>query len=111
MVKRLWTPSWVLFSRGWYFLFLGAFYAVIDLWQRKRWAFPLVVIGMNSIAAYCIAHLFGAFTMKNLKTHLGQNFFMFTGDAYDPFLLVATVLLIYWLVLYWMYHRKIFLRI
>jgi predicted acyltransferase len=111
VVKRLWTPSWVLFSGGWCFLFLGGFYAVIDLWHTKRWAFPLVVIGMNSIAAYCIAHLFGAFTMKNLRTHLGQDFFKFAGDAYEAFLLGAAVLLIYWLILYWMYRRKIFLRI
>jgi predicted acyltransferase len=111
VVKRIWTPSWLLFSGGWCFLFLGAFYAVIDLWQKKSWAFPLVVVGMNSIAAYCIAHLFGAFMMRNLKTHLGQDFFKFAGEAYEPFFLGIAVLLVYWLILFWMYRRKLFLRI
>jgi heparan-alpha-glucosaminide N-acetyltransferase len=111
VVKRLWTPSWVLFSGGWCFLFLAGFYAVLDVRQSKRWAFPLVVIGMNSIAAYCIAHLFAVFMIRNLKTHLGQSFFKFAGDAYEPFFLGTAVLLVYWLILYWMYRRKIFLRI
>src|SRR5690606_13493412 len=30
-VKRIWTPSWVLVSGGWCFLFLSAFYYVVDL--------------------------------------------------------------------------------
>ncbi len=101
----------MLFSGGWCFLLLAGFYAVLDLWQSKRWAFPLIVIGMNSIAAYCIAHLFAVFMMRNLKTHLGQSFFKFAGDAYEPFFLGMAVLLAYWLILYWMYRRKIFLRI
>lgn len=111
VVKRIWTPSWVLFSGGWCFLLLGTFYAVVDLWRRKTWAFPLVVIGMNSIAAYCIAHLFDDFLVKNLKTHLGQNFFKFAGVAYGPFFLGLAVLSTYWLILFWMYRRKLFLRI
>ncbi|MGH9651409.1 MAG: acyltransferase family protein, partial [Terriglobales bacterium] len=51
VVKRIWTPSWTLFSGGWCLLLAAAFYAVIDAKGYKRWAFPLVVIGMNSIAA------------------------------------------------------------
>ena len=111
VVKRIWTPTWVLFSGGWCCLFLALFYGSIDLWQRRGWAFPLVIIGMNSIAAYLIAHLFEAFVTKNLKTHLGQNFFTFAGKAYEPFMLGAFVLIIFWLILLWMYKRKLFLRI
>ena len=61
VVKRIWTPSWVLFSGGWCFLLLAAFYWVIDVMKVKGWAFPLIVIGVNSIAAYVIAHLFDGF--------------------------------------------------
>lgn len=110
-VKRIWTPSWTLWSGGWCFLILAAFHAVIDLLGVKAWAFPLVVIGMNSIAAYCIAHLFGGFIATNLKTHLGQDFFRFAGEAYEPFFHGAAVLFIYWLILYWMVRRRLFLRI
>ncbi len=111
VVKRIWTPAWVLYSGGWCLLLLAAAYAVIDIWQRRAWAFPLVVIGTNSIAAYCIAHLFDSFIAKNLKTHLGAKLFQCCGDAWQPLLLGAAVLLVYWLILFWMYRRKIFLRI
>ncbi len=111
IVKRIWTPSWTLYSGGWCFLLLAGFYAVMDLWERKSWAFPLVVIGMNSIAAYCIAHLFDSFIYKNLTTHLGQNAFKIAGGIYEPLLHGAAVLFVFWLILYWMYRRKIFLRI
>jgi len=111
VVKRIWTPSWVLFSGGWCLLLLAGFYGVIDLWGRKRWAFPLVVIGMNSIAAYCMAHLFDDFIFKNLRTHLGANTFRVFGSAYEPLIHGALVLLVMWLLLFWMYRRKIFLRI
>lgn len=111
VVKRIWTPSWVLFSGGWCFLLLATFYAVMDVLRRSTWAFPLMVIGMNSIAAYCIAHLFEGFIYKNLTTHLGRDAFNLFGAAYEPLLHGAFVLLAYWLLLWWMYRRKIFLRI
>lgn len=111
VVKRIWTPSWVLFSGGWCFLLTAAFYALIDVKGFKRWAFPLVVIGMNSIAAYCIAELLPGFFSATLKTHLGQNSFKVFGEAYEPLLIGALVLIVYWVILFWMYRRKIFLRI
>ena len=61
VVKRIWTPSWTLFSGGLCFLFLAGFCWVIEVKGYRKWAFPLVVIGMNSIAAYLIAHLFERF--------------------------------------------------
>ncbi|MBE0541466.1 MAG: DUF5009 domain-containing protein [Verrucomicrobia bacterium] len=111
VVKRIWTPSWTLYSGGWCFLILAGFFAVIDWWGRKRWAFPLVVIGMNSIAAYCIAHLFDDFIGKAWRTHLGQNAFKLFGDANEPLCYGAAVLFGLWLILWWMYWRKLFLRI
>ena len=111
VVKRIWTPSWVLFSGGWCFLLLAGFYTVLDWRGPRRWAFPLLVIGMNSIAAYCIAELWGGFMTAALKRHLGQNTFKVLGEPYEPLLLGAGVLLIYWLMLYWLYRKKIFIRI
>ncbi len=111
VVKRIWTPSWVLFSGGWCFLLLGGAYWLMDVWQRRRWAFPLVVVGMNSIAAYLIAHLFVGFIESALQCHLGAKFFGIAGTALRPLLLGAATLLMEWLLLWWMYRRKLFLRI
>jgi heparan-alpha-glucosaminide N-acetyltransferase len=110
-VKRIWTPSWTLFSGGWCFLLLAAFYAVVDLAGLKRWAFPLVVIGMNSIAAYCMAHLFESFFLSTLRTHLGAKAFTILGTPYETLVSGGCVLVLFWLILFWMYRRKIFLRI
>jgi predicted acyltransferase len=111
IVKRIWTPGWVLFSGGWCFALLAAFYLVMDAGGLRRWAFPLTVIGMNSIAAYVIAHLFHGFINESLKTHLGAGFFEFAGKPLAPLIQGAAVLLIYWLILFWMYRRKIFLKV
>jgi heparan-alpha-glucosaminide N-acetyltransferase len=111
IVKRIWTPSWTLFSGGVCFLFLTAFSWLIDLKGYRRWAFPLVVVGMNSIAAYLIAHLWEDFIIENLHINLGYAPFRIFGVGLEPFMLGVTVMLIYWFFLYWMYRRKIFLRI
>lgn len=111
IVKRIWTPSWTFFSAGLCFLLLAAFYTLIDVRRWRAWAFPLVVIGMNSIAAYCIAHLFENFIASSLKTHLGEHAFAFAGPAFEHLLLGAAILAVFWLILFWMFRRKIFLRI
>ena len=111
IVKRIWTPAWTIFSAGWCFLILAAFYAIIDIRGYRRWAFPLVVIGMNSIFIYCVAHLWEGFILSAYKTHLGQNVFNLFGAPYSTLVSGAAVIVTLWLILYWMYRRKIFLRI
>lgn len=111
-VKRIWTPTWVLYSGGYVFLMLAAFYLVIDIWGFQRWAWPLVVVGMNSIAMYIMAQLIKGWTGSTLKTHLGQSFFAdwFTAD-FAPIAQSAAVLFALWLMCVWLYRQKIFVRI
>ena len=111
VVKRIWTPSWTLFSGGACFLLLAAFSWVIDAKGYRKWSFPLVVIGMNSIAAYLIAQLLEEFIVESFRIHLGPCAFQFLGTALQPLLLGAAVLFTYWLILFWMYRRKLFLKI
>jgi heparan-alpha-glucosaminide N-acetyltransferase len=111
IVKRVWTPSWTLFSGGICFFFLVAFSWIIDVKNHARWAFPLVVVGVNSISAYLIAHLWEHFIISSLHIHLGYRVFQAFGPGLEPLMLGTAVMLIYWLVLYWMYRQKIFLRI
>jgi len=111
IVKRIWTPAWTLFSGGVCFLFLSAFSWVIEMKGYKRWAFPLVVIGMNSIAAYLIAHLCEEFVASSLRINLGAKPFGLLGPGLEPLLFGAAMLFIYWLMLLWMDRRKVFLRI
>ena len=110
VVARVWTPSWVLFTGGLCFLFLAGFSWVIEIKRHRKWAFPLVVIGMNSITAYCMVH-FRNFVITSFRIHLGPNFFQFLGVGLQPLLEATAVLLCYWLILFWMYRRKLFLRV
>jgi len=111
VVKRIWTPSWTLFSGGICFLTLAAFAWIIEGKGYRKWAVPLVVIGMNSIAAYLIAHLLPDFVISSFDTHLGPRVFAFAGRALQPLIQGIAMLLVYWLILLWMYRKKLFLRI
>ena len=83
----------------------------MDVLGFRRWVFPLIVIGMNSIAAYCMAHLIEPFIVDSFKTHFGPGVFEIAGKTWEPLITGIAVLAVYWLILYWMYRRKIFLKI
>jgi len=110
-VKKIWTPTWVFFSGGWCFLLLASFYALIDARNTKAWAFPLIVIGANSIFAYCTEWLFVGFIRRSLNTHLGADFFTLFGAPYRDLFQGACILAVIWLMLFWLYRKKIFIRI
>ncbi len=111
IVKRIWTPAWVLYSGGWCFFLLAAFYAVCDAAGVKFWSYPLRVIGANSIFAYLLAHIGENYMKSALITHLGAEPFRFFGPAYEHFLLGLGVLFLWWLLLWWMYRQKLFVKI
>jgi heparan-alpha-glucosaminide N-acetyltransferase len=111
VVKRIWTPSWTIYGGGWCFLLLAAFYWVIDLKGHKRWAFPLIVVGMNSIAMYVMAHFLWPIVERSLKTNLGEHFFEHVGGAYAPILEASATLFFLWWACLWMYKRKLFLKV
>ena len=109
MVKRLWTGSFTFFSTGWVIVMLMAFYWVIEVRQAKRWAFPFLVLGMNSLFIYSL----GQIGIKGWLNRGLQNFtnnFKFLGDfgAIPQQVLVLSLL---WCVCYWLYKRQIFFKI
>ncbi len=108
IIKRIWTPSWTLFSGGLVILLLAGYYWLIDLAGYRRWTFPLVVIGMNSIAIYMMSQLMRPWVTGRLQTHLGASLF---NGSYAPIITDCLVLLVFWLVCWWMYRRRIFLKI
>jgi hypothetical protein len=66
------TPSWVLLAG--LLLFLLADFLPLDLVGWRAWAFPLVVISMNSIAAYCMDCLPG-FRSRRAQTPFRRGLF------------------------------------
>jgi predicted acyltransferase len=99
-----------LYSGGWVVLILAAFYALIELKGWRRWAFPLVVVGMNSIAIYVMSWTMTGFVGDALDRHFGP-LFSIAGITFRSVLHGFAVMLIFWSILLWMYRRKIFLRI
>jgi heparan-alpha-glucosaminide N-acetyltransferase len=128
-VKRIWTPSWAIFSAGWALWMLAGFYLLIDVLGYRRWAFPLVVVGMNSIAMYCMGQLLKPWISHTLQTHLDWGYHALAvktptdsmwqtafgphlfGGTYGPILQSLAVLAVLWLICLWLYRRRIFLRI
>ena len=111
VIKKIWTPAWMIFSGGWCCLLTAAFCWVVDVKGTGRWAFPFVVIGMNSIAMYVMLHTIDKFIGETLVQHLGQAPFLVLGPEFQPMLVGAGVLAILWLILLWMHRRKLHLRI
>ncbi len=109
MVKRLWTASFTLYSAGWVIVMLIAFYWIIEVKQTKRWVFPFLVLGMNSIFVYSLGQI-------GLKGWLDRGLrgftrnFSFLGDlgAIPQHVLVLAGL---WYACYWLYRRNIFFKI
>lgn len=106
VIMKLWTTSYGILSAGWACLQFLLFYWIIDVLGYRKWAFPFVVIGMNAIAIYMgvtliqFHRIVGPFT-KPIAAQLG---------AAGPLFSASAVLLVEWLILFWMYRRKIFLR-
>jgi predicted acyltransferase len=108
VIKKLWTPSWALYSGAVVLWTFALFYWFIDIKGRKAWAFPLVVVGMNSIAIYVAYQLTAGWIRSVGKTWLGNDLFTGTTGALASSLLVLGVL---WTFCWWLWRRKVFIRI
>jgi predicted acyltransferase len=108
MVKRIWTPSYVLYTAGWALLGLTLFYWWVDVRGRRCSAWPFTVVGLNSIVMYCLAALSAGWIAGRLQFFLGPEVFQGT---FGPVWRSMLALLVIWLVAVWMYRRTIFVRV
>lgn len=112
IIKRIWTPAWTIFSGGICFLFLALFYFIVDMKGKKKWSYFLMVIGANSIAAYVMADGgLRSLIHSSLYIHLGKNFDKIFGAPYASLISGGITLFILWLILNWMYKKRIFIKI
>jgi predicted acyltransferase len=109
IVKRLWTPSWAIYSSGIVLCLLAAFYYAIDVRGWRRGTLPLVVVGVNSIAIYLMDIFVRGWVTDTLKLHLGWTGLF--GGTYGVIALRCATAAVLWSVCWWMYRRKIFLKI
>jgi predicted acyltransferase len=108
VIKKIWTSSYVLVAGGYSALLLALFYYLIDIRGWRRWATPLLWIGMNPITIY-LAHSFVDFNALASRL-VGGPIKAALGNGGD--LLVAAVALGLSIGLVWfMYRRRIFIRL
>ncbi len=105
IVMKIWTTSYGLASAGFACLMFLVFYWLVDVRGYRKLAFPFLVIGMNAVAIYMSESIIPWSNIVAIFTHsLGG-----TLGSFTPLFHAIAVLTIEWLVLYWMYERKIFL--
>ena len=109
VVKRIWTPSWTIYSAGWASLLLGAFYWIIEVKGKRAWSFAFMVVGINSITIYLLVSLLRSPAKAWTWTVFGPLLARM-GDA-GTIVHYCMVLLIFWYMVYWMYKRRIFLKV
>jgi predicted acyltransferase len=107
IIKLLWTSSFVLIAGGMSCLLLAAFYLLVDVEGYRKWAFGFVVIGMNALAVYMATMLFdfrkiGNIFVGSLLPRIGR---------YSSLLEATVAFAIIWLLLYWMYRTKSFVKL
>lgn len=109
VVKRIWTPSWTIYSAGWASLLLGVFYWIIEVRNWRKWCFIFTVVGMNSIAIYMLVSLLRGSVNNWISTFFGWLLEP-RGDL-GVIIHYNMVLLVFWYMVYWMYRRRIFLKV
>lgn len=108
VIRSLWTSSFVLETCGISTLLLACFYLIIDVRGHSKWAFFFVVFGVNSIAIYMMAHMFDFSLIGNV--FIGGLSTLFPPYVQD-FIRALAAMAVMWLIMYWMYRKKTFIKI
>lgn len=108
VIKNCWTTTFNLLAGGISFLLLAIFYFIIDVKKWRNWAFFFIVIGMNSIFIYLFKSLVNIeFTSKYLLGWLAG----LLGETGGSLVIISGGLALSWLLLYFMYLKKIFIKV
>ncbi|RJP67693.1 MAG: DUF5009 domain-containing protein [Ignavibacteriales bacterium] len=106
--KNLWTSSFVFHTAGWSILLLALFYLIIDILKIVKWSFFFVVIGMNSITIYIASVLVD---YNRPAARIFGGFIQLFSSGLQPVLTVFIAIMIQWLCFYFLYRKKIFLKV
>jgi predicted acyltransferase len=108
MIKQLCTASFILYSLGWVLFMLIGFYLVTEVAGYRKWTFPLLVVGANSILIYSLSMVLHEW----LDRAVGVFTFHYKWiGTLAPVAQSCTVLAVMWYACYWLYKRKIFLKL
>lgn len=106
--KALWSSSYVLVVGAYSVLMFALFYWIIDVKGWRKWAFPLKVVGMNSIAVYMLQRIVDF--EPSVKFFLGKVISNLSPEAGNVIYYCGYLLLV-WLILFFLYRKKVFLKV
>ena len=104
--RNIWTSSFVLYAGGWSLLLLALFYWIIDVKGYKKWAFFMVVVGMNALTIW-VGQRWVNFNFT--AEFLFNGMLQFTG-VLKPVLFAFSVVMVKWVFLYVLHRNKIYLK-
>jgi len=105
--KKLVSTSFTLLTCGISATLLGLFYWIIDVRGYQKWAFIFVVVGMNPITIYLGARYINFTKLAGVFT---GEFSGLLGSVY-PLILAITIAALQWLFLFYLYSKKIFIKV
>jgi predicted acyltransferase len=106
--KMLWSSSYVCWAGGLSLLLFSVFYLVIDVWKYKKWAFFLIVIGLNPITIYLAGRIIN---FKSATNFLFGGITELLPDKWAPLIDGIGITAVGWVFLYLLYKKKIFLKV
>ena len=106
--KHLWTSSFILLTSGMAFIFLGLFYYIIDMLKYQKWAFFFQVIGMNSLTIYLAYHFIDFAHTSHI---LFAGLYAPVPEQFHNALEALGGLALVWSMMYFLYRKKIFIKI
>ncbi len=109
IIKKIWTSSFVLFSGGICVLMLGIFYLIIDVWGLRKGIRWLIILGSNAIFGYVAWHLFGN-NFVGMAEVLLKGFNQWIATWFDTIRYFGGFMIIY-LIMWYMYRNKTFIKI
>jgi len=109
IVKKIWTPTYVLVAGGYSSLLMGIFYYLIDVKGYQEWTPMFVWIGVNPITIYMARNLIDFNGIA--KKLVGGNIALLAGEKWAYFLVALVSLGLSLLIVRFLYHKKIFLKV
>ena len=103
--KKIWTSSYTLLTGGLSATIMAIFYWLIDVQGYKKWAFPFIVIGFNSIFIYLMVNILPFHIIVNWL--FDRELSLWFG-AWREFSRAFLTLLAGWLILYMMLGKRYF---
>jgi predicted acyltransferase len=111
MIKRICTSSFVVASGGFCLLTLAFSYWLIDVKKWNRWAVFLNIVGMNSLFIYLFTESGGTAWVRRLVWPFTMAFQGLIGELPAEILTSAAAWAVLWSMCYWLYRRRILIKI